>query len=721
MMNCKLVSAGKKRVLRFNCGECPNDASLSKTPECLNDIIEGLEEYANIDKIVLDSDYVHEYKGNDLNLLRNFVNILENTKYRILKTANLNGCGDCREERKSEIEEIWRELKMEPLEGLARLKQIEAELSESCRRGSKECQSCREKFLKKGIKPSIEKISKSELVSQLEEAEEENIFSPKSRPSFLRSKLALDPPKDANMVDAYKIDETKVRIYHSSQDLEYIYFIIPPEYDLSPRHVQVIQESRHELLEKQGNLEPNPAKEEIRNRSKQLIIDNVLEKNLDLEESKIEALSDSLAKFTAGLGIIETLLEDQKVQDIYVDAPVGENPIYIYHQEYEECNTNIYLTPQDAQVLTSRFRAISGRPFSEANPTLDLNLGKVRVAAIQNPLSPDGLAMAIRRHKSTPWTLPLFISKDFMTPKAAGLLSLIVDSQASVLITGSRGAGKTSLLGALMLELLPKYRILCLEDTAELPVDRLKTLGFKAQRLQVQPSSSGSKLEMETEDALRSALRLGESVLIMGEVRGPETRSLYEAMRVGAAGNSVMGTIHGSSTKDVYERVVYDLDIPPSSFKATDVIAVASPIRSKGSIERKRRLVQISEVGKDWREDPLSEDGFTDLLSYDPERDRLRVTEPLKDKDSGLLESISDKWTMSLENVKKNMNTRARIQKYLVEKAEREGNSTFLEAETVVKSNLAFHRFLEKQLEAGGVDYDRLFSSWKDWLDRLDV
>lgn len=722
-MRHKIVTAGNKRVLKFDCDSCEQDPSIANSPICMEEVIEQIKTQASVSKVVLGGKYVQEYRGNDLDCLKQYAQAIDNVRYQILKTITGGGCHDCEKKRRNRLENILDELKREPTRGLMNLKQLEKELEETKERGSNKCQKCRKYFLQKGINPAVKTLSETNLIKKSDSQKNSRekytkLFKPKTRPNFLRSKLELKPPEEPHIADAYEVNGTKVRIYYSPKKLEHLYFVIPPAYSLPPEQVDILQDVRAKLLDRHGSLDPSLARTEIEKRSRKLIMETALENKTDLEKEKVEELAKSLARFTAGLGIIEILLEDEKIQDIYVDAPVGENPVYIYHSKFEECFTNIFITPQDAQVLTSRFRAISGRPFSEANPTLNLNLGKVRVAAIQKPLSPAGLAFAIRRHKSTPWTLPLFIQKNFLTPKAAGLLSLLVDSQASLLVTGSRGAGKTSLLGALMLELLPKYRILCLEDTAELPIKELCSFGYKAQRLQVRPSSSGYEIEMSTEDALRAALRLGESVLIIGEVRGPETKSLYEAMRVGAAGNSVMGTIHGSSTKDVFERVVYDLDIPASSFKATDVIVVASPIRVKGSVNRVRRLSQISEVGKNWSENPMVEDGFSNLMFYEPEEDQLKTSTSFEEGNSVLLESIASKWSMNIQELKKNLETRTKIQETLVRKAT-SGNPRLLEAEQVVKSNLAFHRFLEKEFQNRRVDYDRLYSRWEKWLNEV--
>jgi len=412
------------------------------------------------------------------------------------------------------------------------------------------------------------------------------------------------------------------------------------------------------------------------------------------------------------------LLSDERVQDIYIDAPIGRSPVHIYHGEHEECLTNIYLSAEDIESIISRFRAISGRPFSEADPVLDLNLPEfgARVAAIGPPLSPEGLALAIRRHKLTPWTLPQFIRNRFLTPEAAGLLSLLVDSQASILIAGSRGAGKTSLLGALMLEILQKYRIISIEDTAELPITQLRALGFKVQSLRVQSAVGRSETEMRAEDALRAALRLGESVLVIGEVRGSETKTLYEAMRVGAAGNSVMGTIHGATTRDVFDRVVYDLNIPPTSFKATDAIVVPAPIRPSGSTSRTRRVVQITEIGKDWKDDPINEGGFIDLMKYDAIKDKLEQTPYLAK--SQLIANIAKKWGTKPAEILKNLELRMKIHKTLVETAADTKNQKLLEAEFVARSNNLLHELLEEQLgRKRMVDYDKIFEDWRMWLE----
>ncbi|KAA0001136.1 MAG: secretion system protein, partial [Thermoplasmata archaeon] len=171
---------------------------------------------------------------------------------------------------------------------------------------------------------------------------------------------------------------------------------------------------------------------------------------------------------------------------------LANNPLHIVWQG-EEYTSNIYFSEQDVDALSSRFRSLSGRPFSEAAPILDMGLDAYdsRIAAISRPLTQKGVAFAIRRHSVTPWTLPKLVSYDMISPTAAALLSFLIDGQATILIAGSRGAGKTSLLSSLILEIPQRYRILTLEDTPELPVDRLQALGYKIQSLITQPITAG--------------------------------------------------------------------------------------------------------------------------------------------------------------------------------------------------------------------------------------
>jgi hypothetical protein len=186
-------------------------------------------------------------------------------------------------------------------------------------------------------------------------------------------------------------------------------------------------------------------------------------------------------------------------------------------------------------------------------------------------------------------------------------------------------------------------------------------------------------------------------------------------MRVGMAGNSVMGTIHGATAQDVFERVVHDLGIHPSSFKATDVIAVAAPIRVRGGLGRVRRLVQITEVRKGWRKDPAAEGGFVDLFTRDYSRDEIEPTSTFLE--SELMGRLARKWAVTRTDLLRNLELRADIYRTLVRSAKKLGRQGLLEAEFVVRSNLVWRGFFERELSGRRVSYQRVYRRWLEWFE----
>jgi type IV secretory pathway ATPase VirB11/archaellum biosynthesis ATPase len=283
-----------------------------------------------------------------------------------------------------------------------------------------------------------------------------------------------------------------------------------------------------------------------------------------------ETAAAVLEKHTEGYGLLADFFADPAVSDVFLTPPVASNPARIV-VDGRAMATNAWLTEPGAAALASRFRGESGRPFSRAAPTLDATVEirdrRVRVAAVRPPAS-EGLSFAFRAHDRDPWRLGDLVANGTVTPAAAALLSLAVERGRSLLLAGARGAGKTTALGALLWELPPAVRTVVLEDTPELPVAALQAAGRD-----VQPLYTGTDGgELPPTEALRAALRLGDGALAVGEVRGEEAEVLYEAMRVGANSEAVLGTIHGDGAEAVYRRVVEDLGVSPAAFGATDAV-----------------------------------------------------------------------------------------------------------------------------------------------------
>lgn len=557
------------------------------------------------------------------------------------------------------------------------------------------------------------------------------VFTPNIKPDFMFTKIMASYPRQGVETDSYTVRNSDVIIFKLQHNVQNLYHITPPEFKLTEEKYEILDLARKIMAEhqpeKQEFIDPARMREVFTNIGRDLIEELVEYKNLKLKHAEIEELAKILVRYTVGFGIIEALLEDDKVQDITINSPMGQVPIFIVHQDYDYCRTNLVPTIRDADSWASKLRMISGRPLDEANPILDTEIAipgtaNARVGVIGQPLNPTGIAYAFRRHRDKPWTFALFVKNGMMNPMAAGLMSFLVDGSRTMLVAGTRSAGKSSVLGAVMVEVMRKYRMITIEDTLELPSESLRKLGYNIQQMKVGSALSKGSSEVSAEEGIRTTLRLGDSCLFVGEVRSTEAKSLYEAMRVGALANVVAGTIHGDSPYGVYDRVVNDLGVPKTSFKATDIIIVANPIKSADGLHRWRRITQITEVRKKWENDPIAEKGFVDLMKYNSKTDQLEVSDELMNQDSEIIKAIAEnvkEWSGNWDAVWDNIMLRAKNYETIVNYANKMNAPEILEANFMVEVNDQFHKITDKvKEEVGTMDSKRIFFEWNEWFTR---
>lgn len=559
-----------------------------------------------------------------------------------------------------------------------------------------------------------------------------NFFRADIIPNFTFTRLVSSLPDDAEIMKQYEIgkddDISVVTILKKKDDAKHTYHLMPPEYSLEEDKQVLLNLARNVLIEHQPKAEeftdPEKTRQVFFNVSRDLLRDLAENKGVKLDYDELNKLAKILVRHTIGFGLIEVLLQDRNLQDIVLNAPISLNPVFLRHSEFDECITNIIPSREDADSWAAKFRMISGRPLDEANPILDtdLSLGDIRarIAIIQQPLSPKGLAYAIRRHREDPWTLPLFVKNNMINSFAAGLFSFLIDGSRTILIAGTRSSGKTSLLGSMLLEIMSKYRIIVIEDTLELPVDAIRKLKYDILRMKVRSSLLKESSEIGADEGIRTSLRLGDSSLIVGEVRSLEAKALYEAMRVGALANVVAGTIHGASPYGVFDRVVNDLGVPVTSFKATDCIIVANPVKSSDGMSSMKRVVQLAEVRKHWTKDPQEENGFVDLLKYNVEKDELEPSEDLINGDSEIIKSIASGvkgWAGNWDAVYDNILLRGKVKQELVDISKKLEKPSILEAGFNSLSNNMFHEFSKEVQEDIGLPLgDRVFPLWSNWV-----
>ncbi len=735
---------GEETILVMKCDRCSLSPSIEDNETCMANVIEKLSMIKSATKVVLSQRRNYEYDAEQTELLneisRIYAKLIKDKETFNIDKLNLPGCSELASFFYTRLKQlIFELLKADPLGAYVKAKrwlreeQIVLEKETDVTRT--ECISNFIGMLKYILsllaKTKMVKLAKPYLPGYKLGNREvyRRIFTPTIKPDFMFTKLMSSFPSDSEEIDTYELDDgTEINILKLKDTVQYMYHVTPPEFNLSEDKYELLDEAKkilsaHKPSEKDF-VNPKRMRQVFLNVGHDLIEELSEYNNIFLTEKEKNMLAEILVRYTVGFGLLEVLLRDKQVQDVTVNSPSGLSPVFLVHEIYGDCRTNILPTPSEVESWATKLRMISGRPLDEANPILDTSIiipgAKARVAVITKPLNPTGLAFAFRRHRDKPWTLPLFIRNKMLTPLAAGLISFLIDGSRTMLIAGTRSAGKTSLLGAILTEIMRKYRIITIEDTLELPVDALRELGYNIQHMQVASAMTKGTSEVPADEGLRTTLRLGDSCLIIGEVRSTEALALYEAMRVGAMANVVAGTIHGDSPYGVYDRVVNDLKVPKTSFKATDIIIVANPIKSPDGLHKWRRVTQISEVGKEWENDPLQQGGFVDLMRYNAKKDTLEPTKDLIEGESEVLKKIAanvKEWAGNWTAIWENIELRAKIKQRLVDVAEREGLLEMLEAEFVIQVNDMFHRISEQvQDERGMLDSTRIYLLWDKWL-----
>jgi len=739
----EIIREGSEEILKINANSWPYSPSIEDNPLVMVKVIDYLAEFPAVSRIILNQSRNFNYNEKQTLILNEVARFYSHvTKQK--KMLSLGGLGYDATGISGKFEEIqylvFNLLRSDPIGAYVEVKRLVREAGVRLKRlrdreeveVEKRYLVLLEYFRDNLGKLQLIKIVKNKLPGYHigDRGLYKEVFRSIISPNFMLTRLMRNVPRDGEFIDGYTVGDSVIRILKTQTDIKLLYHIIPAELKLTEDEYNLVDLARTVLGEHKPReeefLEPERMRRTFFNIGKDLLLELAESKGLEIEYRQIKKLARILTRSTIGFGLIEVLLEDPKIQDITINSPVGENPMFIVHADYGECVTNIIPSLEDSEGWATKFRLLSARPLDEANPVLDIDLevpgARARVATITSPLNPYGLAFSIRRHREKPWTLPLFVNNGMISSLGAGVLSFLIDGARTMLIAGTRSSGKTSLLGACLVEIMRKYRIITIEDTLELPTKALRDLGYNIQNMKVRSALTVGGTEVSAEEGIRTSLRMGDSSLIVGEVRSLEAKALYEAMRIGALANVVAGTIHGDSPYGVYDRVVNDLGVPKTSFKATDVIVVTNPVKSADGLKTFRRVQNITEVRKNWVDDPLREKGFVDLFKYDAKKDLLEPTDALINGESDVLKRVAGnvrEWAGSWDAVWDNILLRGKMKKNLVDYANKSGMLDILEADFVIQSNDMFHRFSsEVKDETGALDNKRIYFEWDHWVKK---
>jgi pilus assembly protein CpaF len=241
---------------------------------------------------------------------------------------------------------------------------------------------------------------------------------------------------------------------------------------------------------------------------------------------------------------IEGLIRDPDISDILVNGP---NHIFVEKFGNMRRVTGVSLTENSLQVAIRNIARLLGNDISEERPILDARLPDgSRVAAIFPPCSVNGTSIAIRKFQSNLYGPEDLVRIGTLTPELLLQLQTAVEIHQNILISGGTGTGKTTLLNALSRFIGSEERVLLIEDTSEIQIEKDNLVRLEARRPQT------NLPEVSIRELLKATLRLRPDRIILGEVRGGEAFDLLQALNTGHSGS--LSTIHASSAAEAMSR-----------------------------------------------------------------------------------------------------------------------------------------------------------------------
>jgi pilus assembly protein CpaF len=241
---------------------------------------------------------------------------------------------------------------------------------------------------------------------------------------------------------------------------------------------------------------------------------------------------------------IAHLIEDPDVSEIMVN---GSSRIFVEREGVVREVIGAGLDERNLRAAVKNIARTLGDDVSEEKPILDSRLPDgSRVAAILPPCSLGGTTLTIRKFQARFFTADELVRIGTMTNESVAAVKEAIAGNRNVLISGGTSTGKTTLLNALAVFLPIEDRVVLIEDTAELQIDRPNLVRFEARREQA------SLPAVTIRDLLRATLRHRPDRIIVGEVRGGEAFDLLQALNTGHAGS--LSTIHASSAEQALAR-----------------------------------------------------------------------------------------------------------------------------------------------------------------------
>nr|WP_235776012.1 CpaF family protein [Ruegeria alba] len=303
-------------------------------------------------------------------------------------------------------------------------------------------------------------------------------------------------------------------------------------------------------------------------------------------------LNKELYDEVTGLGPLETLLQDDTVNDILVNGP---QQIFVERSGKLQLTDITFKDERHLLRIIDKIVSAVGRRVDESNPYVDARLADgSRFNAMVPPIAVDGSLVSIRKFKKDKLGIDDLVQFGAFTEEMAAYLQAAVATRLNVIVSGGTGSGKTTTLNALSSFIDNAERILTIEDTAELQLQQTHV-----GRMESRPPNVEGKGEVSPRDCLKNALRMRPDRIIVGETRGEEVIDMLQAMNTGHDGS--MTTIHANSARDGVSRLenmiaMAGIEMPIKAVRSQIASAVNLIVQASRLQDGSRRMTSITEI-----------------------------------------------------------------------------------------------------------------------------